>query len=365
MRASRGAALQSSVKPLRFAFIQPALGVYGGARRIVTMSNLLVERGHDVRIFHPEGTPCEWMPCAAEVLPTERLREDAYDVALFNFAPQLEDARRARARVKLFYVLGLYQKELMVGWRRVLLLRGKFSRQALLRECLQGEFHLLCNSSWMQRWLAENLSLESQLVLGGVDHDLFHPEAGPGPDGVAPRLLYSGDHRDDKGSDVIERALATVRRRRSESVVETYHGRGLSQPEIAAAYARANVFVDAQKSGGWNNPVIEAMACGAPVICTDIGAVQDFAHHDKTALLVPVGDPSALAAAIERLLADPALRARLRAAAIEAARRFQWSEAIDRFLEVVAGFVCNDDGDSLPRGAPRAGSIPDDPPFQG
>jgi glycosyltransferase involved in cell wall biosynthesis len=65
------------------------------------------------------------------------------------------------------------------------------------------------------------------------------------------------------------------------------------------------------------NTLIEAMAMRLPVVSTTIGAIPEIVDHEIDGLLVPPNDARALAAALERLLREPALRRRLG----EAARR--------------------------------------------
>ena len=98
---------------------------------------------------------------------------------------------------------------------------------------------------------------------------------------------------------------------------------------------RRDLFVDASSQAGWNNPAAEAMACGVPLICTDIGGVRDFASDGETALLVPPGDVDALAAAILRAAGDDALRSRLAAAGLKAIARFDWDRSADRLVGIL------------------------------
>lgn len=65
---------------------------------------------------------------------------------------------------------------------------------------------------------------------------------------------------------------------------------------------------------GFGRSVTEALAAGVPVIASQAGGLPEIIEHDRSGLLVPVGDDAALTAALQRLLADPALRTRLASA---------------------------------------------------
>jgi 2-deoxystreptamine N-acetyl-D-glucosaminyltransferase/2-deoxystreptamine glucosyltransferase len=69
--------------------------------------------------------------------------------------------------------------------------------------------------------------------------------------------------------------------------------------------------------------LIEAMAAGLPVIASRVGGIPALVDHDVNGLLVPPGDPAALAAAISRVLTEPGTAARL-AAARQTAQRYTW-----------------------------------------
>jgi glycosyltransferase involved in cell wall biosynthesis len=83
---------------------------------------------------------------------------------------------------------------------------------------------------------------------------------------------------------------------------------------------------------GFSLPLIEAMACGTPVVATTAGALPEVAGD--AALLVPPGDAQALAAAMARLLGDAGLRARLGAdGRARVVARFSWRAAAERTVE--------------------------------
>lgn len=98
---------------------------------------------------------------------------------------------------------------------------------------------------------------------------------------------------------------------------------GLSGEELARKYAEATLAVAPSLYEGFGLPVGEAMACNLPVVASDGGALPEIVG--KAGLLVPKGDAEALATAIDKLLREPELRARLGEAGRERIHRhFSW-----------------------------------------
>lgn len=88
----------------------------------------------------------------------------------------------------------------------------------------------------------------------------------------------------------------------------------VSDQALAGLYRACDVFVlpSIERSESWGAVQIEAMAAGKPVVCTELGTGTSYVNqHAVTGLVVPPRDAKALAAAINRLLADEGLRARL------------------------------------------------------
>ena len=103
---------------------------------------------------------------------------------------------------------------------------------------------------------------------------------------------------------------------------------------LAALYRGATAVAVPSRHEGFGLPVLEAMACGTPVVATRAGNLPDLAGD--AALLVPAGDAAALAAALRELAGDPAARARLGAAGPARAAEFTWGRAAERTAAVYA-----------------------------
>jgi len=96
----------------------------------------------------------------------------------------------------------------------------------------------------------------------------------------------------------------------------------VTRERLRELYRGARAFVYPSRYEGFGIPPLEALACGAPVIATRTGAIQEFA--EGVALLVEPGDVRGLHASLLRLLGDASLRAGLRARGPERAKLWSW-----------------------------------------
>ena len=108
----------------------------------------------------------------------------------------------------------------------------------------------------------------------------------------------------------------------------------LDRESLAARHRTAAMLVAPSWTETFGLAVAEAMRAGVPPIVSDVGALPERVKHGVSGLLIPPRDVDALVAAIERLRADPELRATLGAGARDAARAWTWSACADVMLEV-------------------------------
>ncbi len=114
----------------------------------------------------------------------------------------------------------------------------------------------------------------------------------------------------------------------------------MERKQLLSQYKNADLFVlpsivYKNQTEGLGVVLLEAMASGVPVIGSNIGGIPDIIKDDVNGLLVPPGDPQALADAIIRILKNPDLAERFRKAGQETVRdRFSWDVITDQFVEV-------------------------------
>ena len=135
------------------------------------------------------------------------------------------------------------------------------------------------------------------------------------------------------GSGPLREALVQLAGELGITHAVTFTGR-VDNTEMAALYRAAAMMLNPSTVDNMPNSVLEALACGIPVVSTDVGGVPYLVEHDRTALLVPPGAPQAMAAAMLRLIDEPGLAARLRQAGLDYVQQYAWPEVRPRLLEV-------------------------------
>jgi GT2 family glycosyltransferase/glycosyltransferase involved in cell wall biosynthesis len=109
----------------------------------------------------------------------------------------------------------------------------------------------------------------------------------------------------------------------------TYHTKP-SNEEVNKLYNQATVFVQTSRHEGFSLPILEAMAAGCPVVCTDAHGNQDFCADGKNCLMVEHDDVAGLKNALERLFNDKKLRTKLSNAALKTTQNYTWEVITDK-----------------------------------
>jgi glycosyltransferase involved in cell wall biosynthesis len=226
--------------------------------------------------------------------------------------------------------------------------------------------HTVANCEAARRALlaAEAPTPETVRVLeNGVDLDRFRriPPLVPRAGSAERRVGVVANLRPVKGLDVFVRAAALVRAAHPHAVFqvagegdlrEALEAQAVEQglggrlailgavDDVPAFLAGLDVAVLCSHAEGMSNALLEYMAAGRAVVATAVGAAPDLVEDGSSGLLVPPGDAGRLAAAVGRLLRDPALARRLgEAARRRAFERYSREAMVRRFEEFYEGLV--------------------------
>jgi glycosyltransferase involved in cell wall biosynthesis len=224
----------------------------------------------------------------------------------------------------------------------------------LVRPVMRLSTALIVPSGYLQQVFA-GFGMPSQVVPNIVDLQRFRPDAQVAPEPAHLIVTRNLEPVYDNASAI--RALALVRQthpqarltvagsgpelRRLQALVQElglqahvhFTGR-LDRGEMAALYGQAGVMLNPSLTDNMPNSVLEALASGVPVVSTDVGGVPFLLQEGVTGLLVPPAQPQALAQAVLRLLAEPALRARLVDNGLREAQRYTWLQVAPLLLGV-------------------------------
>ena len=222
---------------------------------------------------------------------------------------------------------------------------------------LWGCLILAANSTALRQTVARRTGRPVLDGAGGINLEQFHPDPERRPAGPLRVLANGRRSRAKKGTDLILRALNSIRGRTPEFEIVLFDtpARGEArdpragaplppnaryvlspdQAELTALYQSSHVFIAAERKAGWCNTALEAMACGCAVACTRSGT-GDFARHGASAIVIPFRHPWFIARAARRLLLDPALRTRLAGEGPDAATPWSWARLARKLLEQIA-----------------------------
>jgi glycosyltransferase involved in cell wall biosynthesis len=194
------------------------------------------------------------------------------------------------------------------------------------------------------------------VIYNAVDHEVYRPGEGAGAE--APVVGYIGRikkyKRIDYVLDAFKQVLGEVPEARLEiggsgDYLESLKARAerlgiagntsflgyVTEEEKVKLLRRSHVVLNPSSKEGWGVTVIEANACGAPVIASRVPGLRDAVVDGQTGFLVPYGDVGAFARKTVEILRDRPLRERLSEGALKWARRFNWEDSALGILEEI------------------------------
>lgn len=313
---------------VRLILVAPLLGAAGRAPDVFeTLGPLLEDDGHEVAMTSPRTSS---LARAADMVTTVARRRGKVDVVIVHlysgraFAVEDVVSRIAGARPLVGFLSG-----------------GGFPtfgerRPDWVRRVLDRFDRLVAPSAYLARWAEGACSTPVSVIPNPLDVDAYDHRSREDP---RPRLLWLRAYHPIYGPAVAVRAAALLAehhpdlrltmvgadkgdRARIQELAEALGVEdqvrvgGFAGPQQKAAlFADHDIFVNTSRVDNRPVSVVEAAACGLCIVSTDVGGIPDLVAAGRSALLVPPDDPEALARAVERLLTEEGLGARLSAGA--------------------------------------------------
>jgi glycosyltransferase involved in cell wall biosynthesis len=294
--------------------------------------------------------PYAWSRLSYAAEANRLLRKARYDAAVFDFStytPIFVPTARP-VGITVHHVSGPTAAE---RWGRVLGPGIGQLEQAMIRRATRLSATSLATRALLER-IAPGVPID--MVYAGVPDDLFAVERRP-----EEYLLYFG--RLDifqKGLDTLLEAFALLVRTRPRLELRiagrgkdaervAAHARELgiegnvrmlgavSEEERQALFAGASVALMPSRFEGFGMVAAEAMAAGVPLVAAAAGSLPEVVDAPHGGVMVPPGDPAALAEATARLLDDPAGRGALSASARVSAGRYRWAAVAADHLQFI------------------------------
>ena len=342
----------------------------GGVQvHVADLARRLRDAGHEVRVLAPSAAPAD----APWVRVVGRPVRVAYAGTVAPICPSLRSWARVRAELDVFapdvvhvhepftpstaMFAALAARTPVVATFHAYLDRSRLQRAArpLLRPVARRIASGIAVSDAAASFAHRATDLPLEVIPNGVEVARFRRGA-PRRAGTAPTIVWVNRLDPQKGytvfldaaADLLARSpdlrivvvgdgplrdapsrLAPALRSRIDLRGRVPHGDLPSILHAADAFAAPAI---GQESFGI--VLVEAMAAGVPVVATDIPGYREVVRDGIDGLLVPPGDPTALAAALGRVLGEPDLATRLTAAGQERAADFGWDVILPRVIGV-------------------------------
>lgn len=330
---------------LRIIYVLQSTAVGGGHRLVFEHINRLKELGCAMELYALEGQP-GWFPLNVKVRTFENYerliaaleKEEAIKVATWWETVEPVWLASVNKGIPVYYV-----QDIETSYYR-----SNHHMQQVVLSRYRHEFNYITESGWNQEQL-QALGLSSAMIGCGIDAGVFKPTGETREKNVL--LAVGRGHYLKNLAMTLEAWKGMTDNQPALWMfgVEPHLAEGLdgaeyfvrpSDEEVNSLYNRATVFVQSSSHEGFCLPVLEAMAAGAPVICTDAHGNADFSHDEENCLMVGQNDVEGLRAAMARLFSDGRLQERLRQEGYKTAAQYSWPLVmvqVKEFYEGVAG----------------------------
>lgn len=338
----------SSVNQPQIVYVLPFLGISAGVKSVLEQANRLAERGYRVAIYSLNAH-LDWFNLRVPLHSYQNYEK------LFNTLKKLNCLKIATwwETAPLVYESCNSEKG---GQGRcayfVQDMEDKFYPQSpKIQDQVQATYRLpmLCftGSAWVQRQLEEKYQKPAVNISSAIDLNIFQPQKRVVDYDCRRSMAYSKtDHL--KKPQIIEKALAMVAKNLKFISLITFgpepvkftsiphlHFSKFDDAQLAYLYNSAGLFIHNSQHEDFGLPLLEAMACGTPVIATKANGNLEFCQDGYNCLLTSPNDSRELANKIKLILTEHSFARYLAANGVKTAQKYNWATTIDNLEKLL------------------------------
>lgn len=333
--------------PLEVVYVLELTGLSGGIRNVFEQVNRLYDKGVSVHLFALDKQPT-WFPLKVPV------RRFANYPSMMHTLKQMNcikiatwwktlaavwhscDRNKGGRGIPLYLVQDI-EESYYPNWNNF---------QERVRNTYRVPVQMMTIADWTTKQLLERFQKHAHHISIGVDFDLYIPNR---TQDYNPFRILACSRRSQhlKGFDITVQAVNRVCAKLSRASLVTFGIEStyieniphthISYPDdqhVAYLYANCGVFVQTSHHEGFGLPILEAMACGAPVVTTKAEGNEEFCHHGKNCILVEKGDVEGVAQGILRILTDSSFATYLANHAMDTAKTYNWPRVMNNLMNV-------------------------------
>ncbi len=361
---------------MKVTFITSGFGLSGGTKAIFEFANHLADRGHEVSII-----------CSLTPFIFENKWFNPFNI-LTKILRIFKKSKGCRTSVgwfdvkaKLVCVPSFAEKYIpdadiiLATWWETAYFTAKYGWQKGVKFYLAQDFEIwmgrekevkksynlglkiIVNSLWLKNILRKETGAEVEtIILHAPDHSQLFPNNFQRTKRKGIRILIP--YRDEKRKGTKEgiETFKIVRQKYPEvklvmfgKKAEDLNFYGLKneveyhfspvKDDLRRLYNSCDIFCYPSLEEGFGMPPMEAMACGLPVVTTNVGAISEYAIHGETVLLSTPGDVETMAKNIIELIENKEKREKLIKNALTEIRQFTWQKSTEELEQVFKKYV--------------------------
>lgn len=335
---------EGKIVQMKWAFLVPGVAISGGINVIYEHIAYAVEQGVEVTMLcnrKLSNQEASWHRAAdsARYMLYEECTDEMFDVAVATEWSTVYDVFKVNAKKYVYFVQAIESQ----------FFKDENSFQARLAELTYTfPFQYITEASWIKKYLENLYGWEAQLVLNGIDKEIFHAEVMPvnaRPKGKLRVLVEGnvGEWRKNvaetiklcKQSEADEVWLMTSSDKECFKGVDKFFSK-VPMQDVPQIYASCDVLVKLSLVEGMFGPPLEMFHCGGTAIVYDIDGSEEYIADGYNALVVPKHATSQVVECINKLKKNPDMLHQLKENAYKTAEQWRgWDIASKEFYETV------------------------------